>query len=123
MNNRGQSLVLFVLLIPVLLLILYMVYEIGLMVHLKNQIDNINYIAMDFAVSEIEKADIIDLTKELIIVNKNDIDKIDVLILDNKVYIKLEDALDNKIFKNVFKVKSSYVGYIDNNKIVIERAK
>ena len=40
-----------------------------------------------------------------------------------KMYITLEDSLSKKtsLFKNVFIVKSSYVGYMDNNKKIIER--
>ena len=123
MNNRGQSLVLFVLLIPLVLMILYAVYEIGRMTLLKHELDNINAIALDYGIDKINDENIDIEIKELIEKNKNDIDKIDIKILDDKMYITLEDSLSKKtsLFKNVFIVKSSYVGYMDNNKKIIER--
>lgn len=123
MNNRGQSLVLFVLLIPLVLMILYAVYEIGRMTLLKHELDNINTIALDYGIDKINDENIDIEIKELIEKNKNDIDKIDIKILDDKMYITLEDSLSKKtsLFKNVFIVKSSYVGYMDNDKKKIER--
>ena len=123
MNNRGQSLVLFVLLIPLVLMILYAVYEIGRMTLLKHELDNINTIALDYGIDKINDENIDIEIKELIEKNKNDIDKIDIKILDDKMYITLEDSLSKKtsLFKNVFIVKSSYVGYMNNDKKIIER--
>ena len=123
MNNRGQSLVLFVLLIPLVLMILYAVYEIGRMTLLKHELDNINAIALDYGINKINDENIDLEIKELIEKNKNDIDQIDIRILDDKMYIVLEDSLSKRtyLFKNIFIVKSSYVGYIDNDKKIIER--
>lgn len=123
MNNRGQSLVLFVLLIPLVLMILYAVYEIGRMTLLKHELDNINTIALDYGIDKINDENIDIEIKELIEKNKNDIDKIDIKILDDKMYITLEDSLSKRttLFRNTFKVKSSYVGYMDNDKKIIER--
>ena len=42
LNNKGQSLVMFVLLIPLLMLILVMVVDIGNMVNVKLELNNIN---------------------------------------------------------------------------------
>ena len=125
MNNKGQSLVLFVLLIPLLFMILYMVYEISLMVKLKEEIDNINYLVINFNLDKIEEDNIETKIKDMIIKNKSDVFISLVEIKDNKLYITLEDKLDNKIFSDmeIFRVKSSYVGYIENNKKIIERAK
>ena len=125
MNNKGQSLVLFVLLIPLLFMILYMVYEISLMVKLKEEIDNINYLVINFNLDKIEDDNIETKIKDMIIKNKSDVFISLVEIKDNKLYITLEDKLDNKIFNNmeIFRVKSSYVGYIEDNKKIIERAK
>ena len=43
-NNRGQSLVMFVLVIPILLMILILVLDIGRMYLERRELDNINYI-------------------------------------------------------------------------------
>ena len=123
MNNRGQSLVLFILLIPLVLMILYAVYEIGRMTLLKHELDNINAIALDYGINKMNDENIDIEIKELIKKNKNDIDKIDIKILDKKMYITLEASLSKStsLFKNIFIVKSSYVGYMNNDKKIIER--
>ena len=118
MNNRGQSLVTFVLIIPIILLILFMVYDIGNMVSLKIELDNINYIAMDYGVDKINTDNIRDKLKEIINKNKKDIDNISITIENDKLNIVLEDKLDNNIsiIKNIFTAKSSYTGYMEDNK-------
>lgn len=123
MNNKGQSLVLFVLLIPLILLILFMVYNIGQMTLLRHELDNINVIAINFAIDKIDDEFVINNTRELILKNKDDIDNIEINIDNNKIYISLEDNVSQNIslFKNIFLVKSSYVGYVDNDKRIIER--
>lgn len=124
MNNKGQSLVTFVLVIPIIFLIFMMIYDIGNMVLLKNELDNINNIALDYGLDNINEENIKDKIETLIIKNKNDINSISINIEDNKIYITLEDSVNTKIsFGNIFNVKSSYVGYIDNDKKIIERNK
>ena len=119
MNNRGQSLVTFVLLIPIIFLILFMVYDIGSMVLLKIELNNINYLVIDYGVDKIDNPEIDNKLREMIIKNKNDIDNVEISIQDNKLNIVLEDTLDNKISlirKFKVKIKSSYTGYMDEDK-------
>ena len=125
MNNKGQSLVLFVLLIPLVFLLLFMVYEIGRMTLLRHELDNINMIATDYGITKMNDDNAIDKVKELIVKNNSEIDNISINIEDNKIYITLEDKLDMNVslFKNVFVVKSAYVGYMENDKKVIKKDK
>ncbi len=125
MNNKGQSLVLFVLLIPVLFMLLYMVYEIGKMVKLNEEINNINYLTLEYILDAPIDDSTSDKIEKMILKNKSDISKIDITIDSDKIYITLEDSINNIIFKNIgiFKVKSEFVGYIEDGKKVIERAK
>lgn len=127
MNNKGQSLVLFIILIPVLLIILFMVYDIGNVVLLKEKLDNINYITTYYGLDNIDSLDLENKLKDMITKNKDDIDKIDVNIDNGIIKIKLEDKLDNKIsvIKSLIniKVNSSYVGYLENNKKIIRKDK
>ena len=119
MNNKGQSLVTFVLLIPIIFLILFMVYDIGSMVLLKIELNNINYLVTDYGVDKLDDVDINDKLRDMINKNKNDIDNIEIDISDNKLNIVLEDTLDNKISlirKFKIKIKSSYMGYMEDDK-------
>lgn len=127
MNNKGQSLISFVLIIPIVLMILFMVYDIGNMVLLKEQLDNINYLTIDYGLSKLDDSDLDNKLREMIVKNKDDIDKIEININDGKIKILLEDKINNKLsLINKFKVldvKSSYVGYIDNEKRIIRKDK
>ena len=127
MNNKGQSLISFVLIVPIVLMILFMVYDIGNMVLLREQLDNINYLTIDYGLDKINDSDLDNKLRKIIIKNKDDIDKIEININDGKIKILLEDKVNNKLslinkFK-VLNVKSSYVGYIDNEKRVIRKDK
>lgn len=125
MNRKGQSLIMFVLVIPIIALILFMVYDISRMALLKQKINDINEIAIDYGIEKINDSDVIEKVKDLIIKNKSDIDNIDIKVENEKIYITLEDKLDKKVSllnkTNIFKVRSSYVGYLSDNKKVVER--
>lgn len=124
MNNRGQSLVAFVLIMPILFLIFIMVYDIGSMILLKNELNNINYIAIDYGLDNLTEEDNKEKIETLIKKNKNDIDNIIINIEDDKIKIALYDKINTKIsFGDIFMVKSSYVGYMDDDKKIIERNK
>ena len=127
MNNKGQSLVLFVILIPVILIILFMVYDIGNIVLLKEKLDNINYLTIDYGLDNIDDNTIKNKLNDMIIKNKSDIDKININIENNIISLSLEDRINNKIsilknFKSI-KVTSKYIGYIENNKKIIRKDK
>ena len=123
LNNKGQSLVMFVLILPIIFLILLFVVDIGKMILLRQELDDINYLAIDYGLDNQNEVKI----REIITKNRSDIDNIDINIINDKIYIILEDSIDNSISLfddiEVFKIKSSYVGYIDNNKRIIERNK
>ena len=128
MNNKGQSLVLFVLILPIIILILVMVIDISKMVLVKNEINNINYMAIDYALDNYDSViendiNISNKIEELIIKNKNDIKDIMIENNDNKISIKIIYKSDLFVFKNIFSIESIYLGYIDNQGKVIERVK
>ena len=126
MNNKGQSLILFILLIPVIFLILMMVYDIGSMVLLKNELNDINYMAINYGIDHISDDDIGMVLQELIVKNKSDV-VVSVNVVDDKLYIELTDSIDNKLSLfnkiDIFSVKSSYVGYMEDEKKIIKKNK
>ncbi|MBQ8219260.1 MAG: hypothetical protein IJZ79_05850 [Bacilli bacterium] len=122
MNSKGQSLVLFILTLPIILLILVMIIDISKMTLLKNEINNINYIAIDYALDNYDNIDINEI-KQLIYKNKSDINDILIENKDNKIYIKITYKSNLTIFRDIFKIESIYTGYIDNLEKIIERVK
>ena len=134
LNNKGQSLVLFIIVLPILLLMLVLVIDIGRIISIKQELNNINEIVLDYGIdyltdnidnSENSISNIENKLIEIIKLNKNDIDNIDVRIENNKIYVNLNEKIDGVISSiigiSIFDINSSYVGYMDNDKKRIER--
>lgn len=123
LNNKGQSLVMFVVILPVIIMILMMVVDIGKMVNLKSELDNINYIAISYGLDNISDDDIQDKIRKLIYKNKLGIDEVKIEIDNGEVDITLVDVVDLTLLKesNILRVRSSYRGIISDEKKIIER--
>ena len=124
-NNRGQSLVLFVLIIPIVLLVIVGIVDIGKISLLKEELDNINYITIDYGLDNLDKNDINEDLETVIKKNKTDIEKINIEIDNKQIKIVLEDNVNLVLLKNsnILSIKSSYIGYLDEDKKIIERNK
>ena len=125
LNNRGQSLVLFVLIIPIILMVMILVVDVGKLVLLKQELNDINYMAMDYGLDVINEDDIVDEITDLINKNKSDIDKISIKLEEEIIYIEIEDSVDFMFLNDtdMSRVNSSYLGYINEGKKIIERDK
>lgn len=115
MNNKGQVLVLFIMILPVLLLGAAVLIDSSYMVYQKNRLDNINY---DVLNSLKDKTSLTEAEIEILIsmndaeiVNK-DIVIDDTITIDNYIYV---DSIFGKIIGfDEYKVSSSVsVNYIN----------
>ena len=127
LNNKGQSLVLFVLLIPILLLIMTLVIDIGNLSYYKQELDNINKLTLDYGLDNIENSnvvnDMISLSKE----NMPNI-KIEIKFNDQEFLITstyyVKGIFTSIINKKGYTAKSSYKAYLDkDDKHIIKRIK
>ena len=127
LNNKGQSLVMFVMILPILLMIIMMVIDIGKMVQRREELDSINYILVDYGLDNIELNNLEDKLKEILDKNDKSIDivKINIDKESLEVEVILRDKVDLLILKDnkLFRVKSDYVGRVVDNKKIIERNK
>ena len=126
LNNKGQSLVLFVLLIPIFVMIMASVIDVGNLISAKTEIDNINKIVIDYGLDNMNDINVVNDMKLLAKENKKDIN-IDIKFVDMEYRVLCNYYVDG-IFSNVLKikgynVKSSYKGYLDNNKKIIKKIK
>ena len=74
LNDRGQSLVMFILIIPILLLVMVMVIDIGNVMYYKESVDNINKIVIDYGLDNINSDSVISEMLELGEANNEDIE-------------------------------------------------
>ena len=110
LNNKGQSLVMFVVVLPILLLIMILVIDVGNVIMQKQELDNVNYITIEYGLDNIGE---VDHEKKLVeMVNKN-IDDISLVSVDaNKNQIKITIKKE---------IKGLLIGYIKEGKKIIER--
>lgn len=126
LNNKGQSLVMFILIIPIILLVLVLVYDVGNAIYEKNRLSNTCFLAEDYALDNIESISENDVIN-YILSNNSDLNNISVIFKDNTVIIEAEKKIKGVISKNfsldLIEVKSKYIGSINNDKKNIERIK
>ena len=127
MNNKGQSLVTFVILIPLLLIVCGMVIEFANISYQKHQLTSVtktiisSIITTDKMLDNELKNDIIKLY------NDNNI-KVDDLLVESNNYLKINatahaDSFLGKIInKDYYEIKVSLIGEInENNKLVFKK--
>ena len=123
-NNKGQSLVMFVLIIPIFLLILTLLYDLGNEIYEKDRLSNTNYLTIEYGLNNIDTVTENDL-KNLIEQNTSNLKYIYVTIEENQIEIKMEKdakSIIGKMFNfNLVKIISHYEGKIINNQKEIER--
>ena len=118
MNNKGQSLVLFVFLIPVFIAIFAYIFDTCYIKINDNKLDNLTSIAMNYVLMDKDKIEI----EQLILDNDADVKIIN--ITNSEVHLKKEV---DSIFGSIIGIKkynldSVYTGYVDsNNKIRIKK--
>ena len=127
LDNRGQSLVMFVVIVPLLLLVLAMVVDIGNLVNNKIEINSVNKLAISYGIDNIDKDNIENEVKDIINKNYKDIDDIKISIQDEKISIDLK-CYSKSIFGNIigtkgYLIESSYKAYMDSDKKRIEKVK
>lgn len=118
LNNKGQSLVMFILIIPILLLIMVLVIDIGNVMYNKQNVDDITKIVIDYGLEHINDTDVVMEMSKLAGLNDNDI-KIEIGFEDMEFYVTSTYYVDG-IFSNImnvdgYLVKSIYKGYIDSD--------
>ena len=86
-NNKGQSLVMFILIIPIFLLILTLVYDVGNAIYEKDRLSNTNYLTIEYGLNNIDTVTENDL-KNLIEQNTSNLKYIYVTIEENQIEIK-----------------------------------
>lgn len=126
LNNKGQSLVMFVIIFPIFLFIITLIYDVGNAIYEKNRLSNTNYMVVEYAllnIDTISEEDIISLINE----NDSDISDISIMIINDSVDIALEKDIKGVVGKlfgfNLTSVRSVYKGELIDNKTRIERVK
>lgn len=121
MNNKGQTLVLFVLILPIIIFIMLLVIDVSNMFITKQELNNINKIVLNYGLDIIEEENIDSKLEELI--NKNVLNNEHTIRIDNGIIeIEIKKNIQGIVTKKkIYEVKSTYKGYIEEDKKVINR--
>ncbi len=121
MNNRGQTLITFIVFLPLLLIIMATVIDISFMYYEKNKLDNLTMMVTEYGIDHIEDENIEEKIKELIIENDDEIKSKQIETSENKITITLSKSTKSTFGKIIgieeYKITSKYIGInIDNKK-------
>ena len=94
LNNKGQSLVLFILLIPVMVLVMVLVIDMGNLYCEKKEIDSIGYLVCDYGISNYYDDNILNDMVKLANLNDDKLSKISVDIENNVVDVIIYKKVD-----------------------------
>lgn len=120
MNNKGQTLVIFVIILPILLIMLTLVIDLGFMYIEKRNIENNVYDSVEYYLENIGDESIDTKVKKLLNKNIKDIDKLIINEESNYVEIKVSKIRKSiySIITNDTEISVNYRGYKEDKRII-----
>ena len=122
MNNKGQTLVIFIIILPILLMIFTLIVDLGFLYIEKRNIDNNVYDSVEYYLDNITDENIENKINKLLNKNIKDID--DIIINETDEYIEIKVS---KIRKSLFsiitkdnQINITYKGIKESKKIIKE---
>lgn len=98
MNNKGQTLVLFILVLPIIILIITCLIDMGSIIITKRQIENTVDLALTYGIKHINDSAIDVKLKKMIMKNNKEIEENNIIILiDDKLRITVKVNISSTI--------------------------
>ena len=126
LNNRGQSLAIFVIFVPVFIMIGTFVVDVSFAKYNERRLDNLNKQVINYGLKHIDEEPY-DNMVDLIYQNDSDIDSYEININNETKEISVTLSKSTKGFfcsivgKEIYNEKSSLKGYIKDDKKIIEK--
>ena len=121
MNKRGQTLIIFVMLIPIILTMAALVIDVGLLYYKKNEYTGI----VEESIKEYFKDEDILSAKKTLTLNGVSLDDTEINVSDNKITVTLDTKVDSifgKVMRiNEYEIKVSRVGTKDKERVIISK--
>ena len=120
LNNKGQTLIIFVILLPIIMLIFAFMIDVSFMYMENNKLNNINKLVINYGLDNMDEEDLNLKIIELINKNDKEININQITIKDDEIYSDLSKDTKSTFGKiigiNKYKVISKYKGIIKENK-------
>ncbi len=122
LNNHGQALVIFVLLLPLFLLIIGYIIELGQMYITKSKYEQTINETIKYGLRHLDDALVKDKMQKMMDANIKGAKEI--TISDNKISITVKDqkeGLFKSFFEKTYDINITYTGYKKDNQIIIKK--
>lgn len=121
MNNKGQTLVLFVLLLPLFLMLVALVFESGRLLLIKNEYQDAAYETITYTLNHLEEPNIASKAQKLLESNTDNIGNVQIENQIVTIQINTKEQGVFSFFDNpIYQIDLTYKGYKENGKIKIK---
>ena len=122
MGNKGQTLVIFVLILPILLLLFALIWEVGNLGLTINKYETEIKDTIEYGLNHLDNENLEEVLTNLLKANLDGDISIEINNQVIKVNVKQKyDALFNNLLNNRFDIDLTYNGYIENEKLIIQK--
>lgn len=125
LNNRGQVLVLFIVMFPIIFFLIAFFLENMIITGEKNKLNNLNQIVIEYTYQNMDNVGVYDGVLDLVLRNDMDVVIEKFEISDDKIDITLRKNTSSIFGKIVgiraYEIKSDYNAAIDDEKVIYNR--
>lgn len=122
MDSKGQTLVIFVLILPILLLLFALIWEVGNLGLTINKYETEIKDTIEYGLNHLDDENLEEVLTNLLKANLEGDISVEINNQVIKVNVKQKyDALFNNLLNNRFDIDLTYNGYIENNKFIIQK--
>ena len=127
MNNKGQTLVMFIVIIPILISIMVLVIDLGSAFTKKQELNNVNKLVIEYGLDNLDQENLESDLTSYITMNAKDLSNVKVTVENNTINVTTKAYIDGIISKALnidgFEIVSEYHGYLSGEEKRIERVK
>ncbi len=127
LNNKGQTLVMFIVIIPILISIMVLVIDLGSAFAKKQELNNVNKLVIEYGLDNLDQENLESDLTSYITMNAKDLSNVKVTVENNTINVTTKAYIDGIISKALnidgFEIVSTYQGYLSGEEKRIERVK
>ena len=127
LNNKGQTLVMFIVIIPILISIMVLVIDLGSAFIKKQELNNVNKLVIEYGLDNLDQENLESDLTSYITMNAKDLSNVKVTVENNTINVTTKAYIDGIISKALnidgFEIVSTYQGYLSGEEKRIERVK
>lgn len=127
LNNKGQTLVMFIVIIPILISIMVLVIDLGSAFTKKQELNNVNKLVIEYGLDNLDQENLESDLTSYITMNAKDLSNVKVTVESNTINVTTKAYIDGIISKALnidgFEIVSTYQGYLSGEEKRIERVK